>query len=73
MSQAFLEKRKCFPWIRSHIGITGRENVDIQAKASLAIVQTYLSFLFPILNHLSINISSISAKLHEITVLVTHS
>ena len=57
-------------WIPSHIGIQGNKMVDKQAKTSLSLEQLLLKFHFPILSHLSINISWKNGKLHGITVLV---
>ena len=57
-------------WIPSHIGIQGNEMVDKQAKTSLSLEPTSFKFHFPILSHLSINISWKNGKLHGITALV---
>ena len=57
-------------WIPSHLGIQGNEMVDKQAKTSLSLEQTSFKIpFFPILSHLSINISLKNGRLHGITAL----
>ena len=66
--KAYKEIALC--WIPSHIGIQGNEIMISKQKHRFHWNQLLLKFHFPILSHLSINISWKNGKLHGITALV---